>query len=106
MMGDQLVIEHWDSSKDGELTAANMQSKLEKEGYQCVQYTFSAGTIFADHTHCVSKKDAIVSGEFQFGMYGKTVLLRAGDTIEVPKGVVHNASVVGNEIVQFIDATK
>lgn len=105
-MGDELVVEHWNSSKDGELTAANMQSKLEKQGYQCIHYTFSPGTVFPDHTHCVSKKDAILSGMFQFGMYGKTVLLRAGDTIEVPKEVVHNASVVGNETVQFVDASK
>lgn len=98
-------IEHWNEAKDGVLNAANMMKKLEKEGYGCMQYTFTAGTVFPDHCHEVSKKDAIITGEFQFTIYGKTIVLLPGDTVEVPKGTVHNAKVVGKESVVFIDAS-
>ena len=39
-------------------------------------------------------------------MYGKTVILDPGDTIEVPKNTVHSAEVVGTENVTFFDSTK
>ena len=97
-------IEHWDETKDGVLNATNMVNKLEKDGYSCSQYTFTPGTYFPDHSHDVSKKDAIVTGEFQFTMNGKTIVLHPGDTVEVPKGTIHNAEVVGKEAVVFIDA--
>ena len=42
------------------------------------------------------KKDAILVGEFLFRMDGEEVVLKAGDTLEVPKGHVHYAEVVGN----------
>ena len=97
-------IEHWNAETDGELNAANMMNKLERQGYICTPYTFTKGTYFPDHTHNVTKKDAIVAGVFQFTMLGKTVVLHPGDTVEVPKGTVHSAEVVGEESVTFIDA--
>lgn len=101
-----LCIEHWDKDKDGELSADNMRKKLKNQGYNCTQYTFPPGTTFPDHTHDVNKKDAIVSGLFKFTMYGKEVVLKPGDTIEVPRNTVHNAEVVGTENVLFFDSTK
>ena len=98
------AIEHWNAATDGVLNAANMMKKLKKQGYNCTQYTFTPGTYFPDHSHNVSKKDAIVAGVFQFTMLGKTVVLHPGDTVEVPKGTVHNAEVVGEQSVTFIDA--
>ena len=98
-------IEHWDEAKEGVLNAENMMNKLQKEGYSCTQYTFTPGTTFPDHSHGVSKKDAIISGEFQFTIYGKTIVLHPGDTVEVPKGTVHSAEVVGKNSVVFIDAS-
>ena len=105
-MASKLKLEHWDPEKDGELTAHNMKCKLESQGYSCIQYTFPPGTDFPDHTHGYTKKDAIVAGQFRFTMFGQTVVLQPGDMMEVPKGAVHNAAVVGNEDVIFFDSTK
>ena len=105
-MSSKLKIEPWDPAKDGELSAQSMRRKLESQGYRCIEYTFPPGTDFPNHTHGVSKKDAIVTGRFRFTMFGETVILKAGDMLEVPKGVVHSASVVGNEDVVFFDSTK
>ena len=97
-------IEHWNAVTDGELTAANMMRKLGKLGASCKQYTFTSGTHFPDHTHEVSKKDGIVTGVFQITMYGETVVLYPGDSVDVPKDAVHNSEVVGEESVVLIDA--
>lgn len=105
-MSLKLKIEKWDERTDGDLTESNMKRKLEKQGYKYIMYTFSPGTDFPDHTHDVSKKDAILTGRFEFGMYGKTVVLEPGDMVLVPKNTVHNARVIGKEDVVFFDSTK
>ena len=91
---------------DGPLNEASMRRKLKSQGYSCIKYTFPPGTDFPDHTHNVSKKDSIIAGQFRFAMKGREVILQPGDMIEVPAGVVHNASVIGSESVVFFDATK
>ncbi|CAH3187987.1 unnamed protein product, partial [Porites evermanni] len=50
--------------------------------------------------------DSIIAGQFRFAMKGREVILQPGNMIEVPAGVVHNASVIGSESVVFFDATK
>lgn len=109
----ELKVEHWNSEKDGALNETSMRNKLKSQGYSCTRYTFPPGTDFPDHTHSVSKKDSIISGQFRFAMYllfyymlGNEVILQPGDMVVVPAGVVHNASVVGKESVIFFDATK
>jgi len=105
-MGSKIKVEKWDSTCDGQLSVDNMERKLRKQGYNCMMYEFGPGTNFPDHTHSVSKKDSIVTGRFQFTMFGETIVMEPGDMIEVPKNTVHNAKVVGNKTVTFFDATK
>lgn len=102
----KIQIEPWNEGVDGALSAENMKMKLKSQGYHCTMYTFSPGTDFPDHTHPISKKDSIISGRFEFTMYGETVVLKPGEMVVVPKDTVHNARVVGNEKVVFFDATK
>ena len=87
-----LQVEKWNTETDGPLNEASMRRKL--KGYSCIKYTFPPGTDFPDHTHNVSKKDSIIAGQFRFAMKGREVILQPGDMIEVPAGVVHNASVI------------
>ena len=101
-----LCVDHWDEAKDGPVCEENVRRKLESEGYTCTRYTFTPGTVFADHTHGYTKKDAIASGLFMFSMHGQNVVLRPGDMIEVPAGTVHNAAVLGSDDVIFFDSTK
>ncbi|VDI25470.1 Hypothetical predicted protein [Mytilus galloprovincialis] len=102
----KINIEKWNSRIDGELSSENMEKKLRFQGYSFVKYCFQPGTDFPDHTHEVSKKDAIISGIFLFSMYGQTVVLEPGDIVKVPKHTIHNARVVGSENVIFYDSTK
>merc|ERR1712062_106088 len=99
-------VEKWDKGIDGEINEHNMENKLKKQGYKFTKYTFPPGCDFPDHTHDVSKKDAITSGKFRFSMHGQTVVMEPGDMVEVPKNTVHNAGVVGNSRVTFYDSTK
>lgn len=105
-MDSKIKVERWNPESDGLLCVENMERKLRKQGYDFTQYEFPPGTNFPDHTHAISKKDSIVSGRFQFSMFGETVVLQPGDMVEVPKNTVHNAKVVGDSNVVFYDATR
>lgn len=82
------------------------QTYFIQQGYDCCDYTFVPGVIFPDHTHDVTKRDAVISGRFLIGMGSQEVILEAGDSVLIPAGAVHNAKVIGSEPVLFIDASK
>jgi mannose-6-phosphate isomerase-like protein (cupin superfamily) len=100
------MIEHWDESQWGPLSEENLRTKLIEDGYPSVFcYTYPRGMVFAEHTHSVGKKDAVLEGEFSITIEGKEFLLRAGDMIEIPSNTVHKAEVMGNHPVVSLDAT-
>ncbi len=100
------MIEPWDESKWGPLTEENMRRKLMAEGYSVARYVYPKGTLFSDHVHSVDKKDVVLEGEFLITLEGEEFLLRAGDSIEVPRDGVHSAQVVGEDSVVSLDAVK
>ncbi len=101
-----MPVETWDPKRDGELSERALREKLERKGYHVSRYVYHPGTHFPDHTHSVDKIDAVVSGRFRLTLEGESVVLEAGDSIEVPRGAVHSAEVVGDEPVVSLDAVR
>ncbi|MEJ2552889.1 MAG: cupin domain-containing protein [Gammaproteobacteria bacterium] len=101
-----LEVEHWDVEGDGELSEAALRAKLRDRGYTVTRYVYPPGTHFPDHSHDVDKIDAVLSGQFLLRMAGRSVVLKAGDVVAVPKGMVHSAEVVGDAAVVSLDAAK
>ncbi len=54
----------------------------------------------------MDKIDAVLSGRFRLTLEGEAVVLEPGDSIEVPRGAVHSAEVVGDEPVVSLDAIR
>ncbi|MGD8559800.1 MAG: cupin domain-containing protein [Gammaproteobacteria bacterium] len=96
----------WNVDEDGELNETNMQAKLESMGYSVSRYVYPPGTYFPDHSHSEDKIDGVVSGEFMMRLEGQSIVLKAGDSLVVPRGVVHSAEVVGHQPVISLDAVK
>jgi quercetin dioxygenase-like cupin family protein len=94
------------SAGDGPLTEAALRAKLEARGYRVARYVYEPGTVFPDHTHDVDKIDAVLSGRFRLVVRGHMKVLGPGEWIEIPRGAVHNAAVVGDEPVVSLDAVK
>jgi quercetin dioxygenase-like cupin family protein len=100
------LVHHWNPDADGELTERTLRRKLEAEGYSVSRYVYAPGTHFPEHTHGVDKIDAVLSGQFELIVADTKVVLGPGDSIAVPKGVRHTATVVGDEPVVSLDAVK
>lgn len=101
-----LRIEHWNTATDGTLSETAMRARLEALGYRVTRYIYPPGTRFPDHSHAEDKIDGVLSGRFKMWMQGQSVVLAAGDTLVVPRGVVHSAAVVGDEPVVSLDAVR
>ncbi|WP_455207368.1 cupin domain-containing protein [Kaarinaea lacus] len=101
-----LTIEHWNVQNDGEMTELAMRQKLESRGYKVTRYVYPPGTYFPDHTHETDKIDGVLSGQFMMRVEGESVILEAGDTLEVPQGTMHSAEVIGHEPVISLDAVR
>ena len=101
-----IKIRHWNTETDGPLSEIAMRKQLQNKGYQVSRYSYPPGTCFPEHTHNVDKIDGVLSGCFKMTMYGQSVILQAGDTLEVPRGAVHSAEVMGDETVVSLDAIK
>ncbi len=101
-----LRIHKWDADRDGPTSEEAMRQKLEALGYDVSCYTYPPGTYFPDHTHDTDKIDGVLSGRFRMTVLGETVVLESGDCLEVPRGTVHTAEVIGDEPVISLDATR
>ncbi|RMG97892.1 MAG: cupin domain-containing protein [Deltaproteobacteria bacterium] len=83
-----------------------LRRRLEAAGYVVTRYVYPPGTFFPAHTHDVDKIDAVVSGTFEIVLEGRRHLLGPGDQVEVPRGAVHTARVVGDVPVVSLDAVR
>jgi quercetin dioxygenase-like cupin family protein len=99
-------VHRWNAALDGEFSEAVLRAKLEALGYRVARYTYPPGTVFPDHRHEVDKIDAVVSGRFRLVIGGHLAELGAGDWVDVPRGTVHNAVVMGDDPVVSLDAIK
>lgn len=101
-----MSVEHWNRLIDGIYSEPALRRKLEERGYEVWRYVYPPGTYFADHTHSIDKIDAVVSGRFQMTTPEGVFVLEAGDCLNVPRGVIHSAEVIGNEPVVSLDAVR
>ena len=91
---------------DGPLTESALRAKFESLGYRVAKYTYEPGTVFPDHKHDVDKIDAVLAGRFRLVVRGHMKVLGPGEWIEIPRGTIHNATVIGDEPVVSLDAVK
>jgi quercetin dioxygenase-like cupin family protein len=87
-------------------TEAGLRRKLEQLGYAVTRYAYPAGTYFGPHSHTEDKIDAVVSGAFRITMGGESVVLGPGEYVFVPKGIEHEAEVVGEDAVLSLDGVR
>jgi quercetin dioxygenase-like cupin family protein len=101
-----MAVYRWNPSLDGEFSEAALRRKLEAQGYRIARYVYEPGTVFPDHKHGVDKIDAVISGTFRLVIGGHVAMLTAGEWVDVPRGVTHNATVIGDEPVVSLDAVR
>jgi quercetin dioxygenase-like cupin family protein len=69
--------------------------KMRDEGLRPYQWSNGPGDVYAAHKHGYNKVIYVVRGSITFGLpdTGQEVHLEAGDRLDLPQGVAHNARV-------------
>ncbi len=84
---------------------ARIRQLLAQEGLAPYQWANGPHDVYAPHSHTYHKVIYVVAGSIRFGLpeTGQQITLEAGDRLELPPNVVHNA-VVGPEGVVCLEA--
>jgi quercetin dioxygenase-like cupin family protein len=82
-------------------TEAVLQQLMLDEGLSPYKWSNDAGDVYAAHTHSYFKVIYVVVGSITFGfpIDGAPITLVAGDRLDLPAGVPHNAVVGPNGVV-------
>ena len=100
---DQPRVTPW-ASKDAP-SEARIRDLLAAEGLSAYRWSNSPGDVYSAHSHTYHKVIYVVQGSITFGLpdSGGSVHLRAGDRLDLPAGIRHDA-VVGPHGVACFEA--
>jgi quercetin dioxygenase-like cupin family protein len=103
MKQDGIEIRKWPDGQPPDETA--IRKILADEGLNPYSWSNSPGDVYSAHSHTFHKVIYVVKGSITFGLpdTGDRILLHAGDRLDLPAGVSHNA-VVGNSGVVCLEA--
>lgn len=101
-----MKIVHWNLGNKGRVTEESLEKSLQDQGYWVNRRVYPPGTAFPKHSNNVDTLDAVVSGKLRLSFHGESVVLGSGDVVEVPRGAIHCAEVVGDEPVVTLDAIR
>ena len=76
-------------------TESDLRQLMLGEGLSPSTWSNDPGDIYTAHSHNYHKVIYVVSGSITFGfpIDGQPITLRAGDRLDLPAGVAHNAAV-------------
>ena len=82
-----------------------IEAQLTREGLSAYQWSNGPGDMYSRHSHAYDKVIYVVRGSITFGFpkTGGSVVLSAGDRLDLPTGLEHDA-VVGSEGVSCLEA--
>jgi quercetin dioxygenase-like cupin family protein len=86
-------------------TESGIKDLYKQEGLEPYRWSNGPGDVYDAHSHPYHKVIYVVRGSIQFGLpeSGDIVTLHAGDRLELPPGVAHDA-VVGDTGVVCLEA--
>ena len=97
-------IDRWDVRRDGPLSEAALQQKIELLGFQVESRTYPAGvalTTTVDSRHAI---EGVVRGLVRLTIDGEPNVLTAGDIAFIPRGAVRRLEVVGSSTALCLEA--
>jgi quercetin dioxygenase-like cupin family protein len=82
-------------------TETALRRLLEAEGLSYYAWSNGPGDIYTEHSHAYNKVIYVVRGSIIFGLpeMGQEFSLGAGDRLDLPAGVLHDAVVGGQGVV-------
>lgn len=101
----EVRVTRWLEAEAEAPTEASIQRRLGQEGLSAYAWQNGPHDTYSAHNHSYDKVIYVVRGSITFGLpdRGESVELRAGDRLDLPRGVRHDAQ-VGPEGVICLEA--
>jgi mannose-6-phosphate isomerase-like protein (cupin superfamily) len=89
-------IDRWDVRRDGPLSEAALQHKVQSLGFVAGARVYPTGSMVAAQPDPRERIHAVVSGLVKITIDGESAIVTAGDIVFVPEGAVRRLEVIGN----------
>lgn len=97
-------IDRWDLRRDGALSEASLQQKLQSLGYQTASRVYPPGAVVSAQTDARERIQAVARGLVKVTIDGESAILTAGDVVMVPRGAVRRVEVIGSSAAHCLEA--
>jgi quercetin dioxygenase-like cupin family protein len=99
-------IDRWDVRRDGPLSEAALQRKIEALGFVVKARTYPAGVGSPAPAEDLHRITGVVRGLVRLTIDGDQTLLAAGDLAFVPRGAVRRVELVGQTTALCLEAVQ
>jgi len=103
---DSIRVEHWDTEQEGQLTADGVRHKLAVLGYDAEPKTYRPGETPPSRRVPVDSVEAVIEGQLKISLDGEARILKPGDFLFIPKGLVTSVEVIGARPVLCLEAMR
>ncbi len=103
---ESIRVEHWNTECEGALTEEKLRYKLAILGYEVQPKVYRPGEEQASRRVPVDRVEAVVEGKLRIALEGEARVLKPGDFLFIPKGLVTSAEVVGQHPVRSLLALR
>ena len=97
-------IERWDVRRDGPLSEAALQHKVEALGYEPLPRATAGEAIVSARIHRHERAEAVVAGLIKVTIEDESAILTAGDIVFIPGGAARRVEAVGTSPVYCLEA--
>lgn len=97
-------VDRWDVGRDGPLSEAALQHKVEALGYEPLPRPNPAGAIASARVHPRERAEAVVAGLIKVTVDDESAILTAGDIVIIPGGAARRVEAVGTSPVFCLEA--
>jgi quercetin dioxygenase-like cupin family protein len=83
------------------LDAVAIEDRMKAEGLSYYRWSNGPGDIYPAHNHAYHKIIYVIQGSITFGLplTGEQITLSSGDRLDLPGGIIHNATVGSQGVV-------
>ena len=93
------VLHRWSDMPSEQLTPSTNRKYLTADRVTIAQFELKRGGVVPRHSHENEQISHVLSGKLQFIINGQTVVVGAGELLQIPSWVEHEVSVLEDTVV-------
>ncbi len=89
-----MQLHRWDEIAEEEITPLLTRRFISGEKMTVARFFLKKGCVVASHSHHNEQMSTILSGALKFIIHDREVIVRAGETLQIPANTPHSAEAI------------